>query len=1211
MLHATFWSHGAGDLEIPPSAGMAPPPPPGSPLGHDSNGGSSMETRQRQEARQEAPFLDFLYPPQALAWAHKAHGQPRDSWEGRSVRRLPGGFAQTTRQYRSMATSSKFPNAQEEESSQEAGTDVNALEQKIESGPVVHVECSGLQDDLESRDGSSHGPEDTRVVATHDQAIAEDSEHAPVKDAARAGLLDFGDSPADLAEQSTDKLRRLRNLLSRKSSADDEQWDAEEADKAWDTYESLDAEARENANVMSDLLKWMSRNTSDVAATHTAWLYRQIPKDAKTLPVYLAALNTFTRRGNYVLAVKLHKEALKNAECGPDVSEALFRHMVEQKEWRLAIHVQQYHVSVYSGGNKNALADSVWRVLEGMPDLVNKANSLIQYTRRLERARTFDTHSRTFGLRFARETLRHRILKLDHESIKTMRGNNGIPRAKLRNLFLFIAENDKQDAAREFLMGSLMHMLRHVSDKDYPHLHHVVSFVFYRYCKARGRPNQDTIGLFLERLTRYPKTLLNSPHSITVTSLINTWLRYHGALDVRAVNLLIWYHARRGEVDSVDRKLEQLQALKPSWTEYNRGLSATIYVHARRADVEKADAAFDYVRQVTLANGQTVAAQCWNILIHAYSRADNLEGALRVFEQMLASDTTPDEYSFHAVLQMYAQRGDAEAVEELLKRYDEVSQKERTTALVACLINAYTNIGNVDQAEQILRETLAANRAGNVIGSMTGLFNIVLTAHALRRSIHQTMSLYNLMKAEEIRLSIYTYATLMQALSAYRRTDSAYNILIHVMAKEGLTPTAFHYALVMVGYTNQGLYDRALEIHEKMLNSKIQPSFSSNMAYLKAKALSEHATSERFENAMNVPMPLENTINELQRMLPKFSGSDLAIKQPQIGRDISDLTSEVPGAYFNFLIFIHGKRQCFEAVEKLLEMYQTADGKASAVPLRLLTAVMSAYWRAGDFDEVERLWNLAKAQANTLAQTAPVPDLKPLADDDAVQENPVTVQLSKEQIITSTTPPTEPIPETKSVSVANPTALARRHLLSRPLRYQMASLASQGRLSELIKTVTNLLTHGYILDNRTWNAFVEHLCRASTPLTLLAFTLCERFLIPDWPGWRRRKPRSTRSFPPKPEQKFQGLEHIRASYLRPGQLVPQYRTLVWLGSALLGLRHRETVGGVEKDVGGDKELLKHVGTMRLVREKAPRTLYVVQSMPTVDDDMQRRLLRRE
>jgi pentatricopeptide repeat-containing protein PET309 len=186
-------------------------------------------------------------------------------------------------------------------------------------------------------------------------------------------------------------------------------------------------------------------------------------------------------------------------------------------------------------------------------------------------------------------------------------------------------------------------------------------------------------------------------------------------------------------------------------------------------------------------------------------------------------------------------------------------------------------------------------------------------------------------------------------------------------------------------------------------------------------------------------------------------------------------------------------------------------------------------------------------------------------------------------------------------------APALRHILSQPLRHHITALAAQSRFSEMVSSVANILGQGYILDNSTWNIFIEHLLRPSPPFALLAFRLTERYLIPSFPGWIKGKPVSNHS------ARVAGLQYIQARYLSPDQLMPRYKTLVKLAAAVLEIRRVDALGlRKNKDSEfGNENLRKYVGTMKQIQQHAPRTLYAVQSMPTVEDKLQTTLLRRQ
>jgi pentatricopeptide repeat-containing protein PET309 len=275
------------------------------------------------------------------------------------------------------------------------------------------------------------------------------------------------------------------------------------------------------------------------------------------------------------------------------------------------------------------------------------------------------------------------------------------------------------------------------------------------------------------------------------------------------------------------------------------------------------------------------------------------------------------------------------------------------------------------------------------------------------------------------------------------------------------------------------------------------------------------------------------------------------------------------------------------------------------LPLRVLTAVMPAYINAKSWEEVEECWRLAKEQADTMTigsrphlDPAPSPKTPPnilkLSVAKTTDESQMPKRKSKRAATIKKPDPTRPVP-------------SLRHVLSQPLRHHITSLALQRRFGEMITTVASVLNEGYILDNSTWNIFIEHLLRSTPPLALLAFRLTEKYLTPSFPGWIHYKHHANRS------SHVQRLPHIRASYLTSTQLMPRYRTLVKLGAAYLAVRRRDALGDERSDLtsNGNEGLDKYVGSTRQIRKDAPETLYAVQTMPAIDDTLQTTLLRRK
>ena len=1238
MLHSTFWNHGAGDLDLPPWAVSMLPMPSDLPFKSLSaqsyqgvgNNGIPKDMHTRAGPQPEGVFLDFLYPPQALAWLQRSKGQQWQRWEKRNSRRLPDGFIVASRGYAS-TSDQQAPFGHEEEVAEEQLEKFEKFErlEHPQQNPARKPENATTWANMVKE--VSRQSEDSVRLPTGMEALEPmlDAPHATNSERDDSFENPFVDSPAELAETGLDALQRLKNVMMSTRAASKvkgSERSRDITDEAWRIYESLGYESRDDSRLKREMLDWLSRRSNSVADSHCLELYHSIPKSERDLQVYEAALSLFLRQEKYLSVLSLHKEALKTIENGHQISKNLFRYAVDRHIWRLALRTAIQHHAAYADAGQASRTRVFWLHVSEIPELLRKAASLGRYLKNAHRHNPIDKATRDFAVRFFEEAITHEVLRPNESPAATIQDKTLSRVAGMRSVFQDLARMG--NSAVPIFEESLKALLRPDSRFQYSEVHSTVSYIYFMYRKMPGvRPSQQLLTTLLDRVTEYAgalNKLRRTPNSLSIKTVASEWKRLYGHLNRKAVTRLLSFYARSGLTKAHERWLDYFRSVYPEYKDLKDVLWTTIYLHARRADLDQTQRAFAEIKRLMTEHGDEPDLVCWNLLLHAHSRADDLEGALTNLQNLIHyAKLKPDEYSFHPVLQMLAKRGDVEGTEDLLRQYDELAEKHRVTALISSLILALVKSDSVEEAETVLRETIPKVRAGEVRGSLTGAFNILLTAHALRRDIPSTMRVYRWMRDEKIRMDADSYAALIQALTLYRRTDSAYAILTTVMRDHGVAPTAFHYAMVMVGYTNAGRYKDALKVYNDMLRWNIKPHFSTNYAYLKAKAINEHLEGKRAGEVNDELVPLKETMKELQRLVRMNDGSELAAKQPAIGLKSSNLAEASLTAYFDIVMFIHGKRRCFDAVKELYQQYRQhlADtGKAEdESPIRILTSLMSAHLRAGEHMEVEEYWKLAKDQADEIAPLMPVPELVPVPEEkdvDALALEPSPTDLehsgksqglfkdrdkakSKEIPI----PPKQmPLLDKQAPRLKRP-APARRHILVQPLLYYVLSLFHQSRISDAITTVSRLLLQGYMMDNIGWNSFIESLCRHSPPLTLLAFTLTERFLISHFPGWSRQKKHATSS------AEAQRLQYILTRYLRPGQLMPLYPTLVRLAAALLDLRRIEVLGRSSKSAPPQSE--KYVGTLREIRKRAPMTLFVVQTMPKVPDEVQTKLLRRE
>jgi pentatricopeptide repeat-containing protein PET309 len=1148
----------------------------------------------------ESPFLDFLYPPQALALLHRHGSHHLERWERRNERRLPKGFVQANRRYSSKA---------------EGRTSTSEMSDS--NGDIADSRHDGRVE-FES-DAAYPG----YVAQILDGSQDNNAELAHLETAVREGdLEDFSsaDSPGELAEKaemtvSIKASKDLRYLIENPGEgvAFEPERSLEYTNFAWSLFEKSRPKDRSDVSLKIKFLEWLSFHRNEAAETHGLELYHSIPAKRRTLAVYKAALPVFIRSGLYGLAEQGHAEALDQLENGHEVSVWLCSTAIENEMWDLASRVKHQLDVKYGGQAKDWVENLFWRQIAEIPSLLLKAINLSKHCRMLNQADAMTSKFDAFSTGMYKVAIVQQFTK-SYEPDKRKR-RRGLSRAektlndgRIRYLIARIQLTNARSP--DFLQDVLHALIDDDSKVHYPDAHKTVSYM-YRQFQSMGKRIPGLLYFaLLKRVVEYtdtPAGRWQQSWYISPFTLEQDYVRRCGKMHIAMHRWLITHYAAHGNVERVQYCYEGLLAEYPLYSDHKSISWNLVYVHARKGEVKQAMSAFEALQASATAAGDELDLRVWNMLLHTHSRAGDLDGGLDVMRRLLAAGYKPNHYSFHPLTELYASRGDVDSVLDLLEQYDDLSGLPRSTELYGSLMTAHIKAHDVKSARKTLEELIPKVRAGEVEGDLTKCFNILLTGLALHREVDKTMRAYRWMKDEKIRVDSMTYAALMQALAAYSQADAAWKILDSTMPEKGLRPTAFHYSVVMTGFVRQRAFKTALDIHAKMISRNIKPSLNTNAIYIKAKAFHEVGDGQRRDdNPAN--HSLELIVEELRDIF-RDPSAGFAAHEP---KSLSSMEDYSPQALLiGNLMTVYGAARSFEAVQTLVEMYtRTQQTDESGVtneplPLRILGTVMLSYAQASNWEEVERCWKLAKQQADAISIRTPVPRF---VSGSVVETGPDILRLPVEETTSEIAKPVSLLSKRKPQDPSRP-APALRHILSHPLRHHITALAFQARFSEMISTVASVLGQGYTLDNGTWNCFIQQLLQSSPPLALLAFRLTERYLIPSFPGWIRGKPTANLS------AYKQGLQYIRARHLRPNQLMPLYKTLVKLAAGLIEVRRAESLGLTSAKrkftANGSENLTKYVGNMKLIRQHAPRTLHAVQTMPTVEDNLQTRFLRRQ
>ncbi|KAH0305349.1 hypothetical protein KCU84_g14984, partial [Aureobasidium melanogenum] len=606
-------------------------------------------------------------------------------------------------------------------------------------------------------------------------------------------------------------------------------------------------------------------------------------------------------------------------------------------------------------------------------------------------------------------------------------------------------------------------------------------------------------------------------------SILDDWNKYHQRPSDEALVIIMDTFAQRGLVEAVKEYADLYKSFHAKGDMDASYLRPLLTVHAVN---RKPSLAAQQLHNMQSEYGVSPNLRCWNIVLHAFTRVDDLPQAMKIFRDILDSGLRPNGDTYTLLLNAYAKQGDIDSVIDLLNFARSNGATRPTTKMLNSMIVALARGPEMDGALKTLDQTVQAVQEGRADGSLTLCFNTVLTAFAWKRDFKATMATYRRMQEANVPLDERSYGALMLVLCLFRQSPSAHKILKSVMPAHGIRPLAFHYAILTSGYLAQGLYSEAIKVETEMKEARVRETASSRAVATKAKALYQHSLTRDQTNEDGHLSPLKDVIEDFQEVLDDARNLRHGMQPESSGHETMDIS---------FLIFIHGRRRSFEAVQHLFQMFQSKlteiDTDHSQAPIvLLLTNLMFVHTQAQDWAEVDKYWDLIKSRVDE-ARLSHVPASKLVQSIKHGQ----TVRIARD-------------------SEAARVPASYRQVLSLPLQYYIRSQFAQSSIRKLIPMIMKLLAQGFQFANRTWNELIVQLCQTSPPRALLAYTLVEKYMMKDWPGWishRHGAIRKPDTVYLKKQTRKEGLEYIDARYINKEQIIPQYRTMVYLANALL------------------------------------------------------------
>uniref|UniRef100_A0A093UWN8 Pentatricopeptide repeat-containing protein n=1 Tax=Talaromyces marneffei PM1 TaxID=1077442 RepID=A0A093UWN8_TALMA len=765
----------------------------------------------------------------------------------------------------------------------------------------------------------------------------------------------------------------------------------------------------------------------------------------------------------------------------------------------------------------------------------------------------------------------------------------------------------------------------------------VFSMVLYRNfrwhlstCKPTKTLLHQLLGMLAEMKTHYG-----------VQYLLDEFSHFYKQPSIGAYNYALLAFSRSGDVPKTQETFNKMVELYGTSTKNPdvghktprtpRWVLPVIHAHARMADYPSAEYEFHRIAHVYKVQQ---SRHCWNALISAHANARNVRGAFRVWRRMQRKGVPPDWYTYGTLMGMCARLGDVENTIALCKMAEKMPGK-MPVALMDTVVEAYCRNQRFQEAEDMAERCLALSLSG----SRTRMWNVLLYSHALRADLDSVSRIQTRMKEAGIEFDEMTYAAIMLCFVVIGQPNSARRLLRGLQRGRRIQATEFHYTLVLYGYVQQGNRDMIYLINKEMEQRFKNPGLSARVLMLRATL--QRDTFERLspnEDFEDSGYRLALSEDLLFKAVFNFDQRQFASKYPRPGTSGLPVHEAFPSVLYEPVLQAYSAEGMYRRTQLMLREYakdlqaSLASDKRTVVPsLRFLSVLMEVYSQDGNFEAVQKCWDLSLRRAGKMLIRSPVsPAINPPVPKGNVALPGVAFELASdtesqstshggEEMLGESIISEDPASDLLDEQVKAPHYPAeesiipsQRFILSRHFSIYISMVGKAGQSSSLSEIVDDFQKRGFSMSSQNWLTYVRTLATSNTASEQLeAFATFERIFMPHFPGWRLLA-RGSQLRPPgvpsaidlldkRPIGKFPELLGKKSTRLwtklNPTWMHPTYNVMIYLAATLKDFNERSLTEGREQ-----------LDTLSSV---APLTLDAIAMMPHLRERFQGILLRNQ
>ncbi|OTB05485.1 hypothetical protein M426DRAFT_319751 [Hypoxylon sp. CI-4A] len=1004
QLRNAFWKHGATDIELT-TAWQS--------LMHgtfDLNMGPTSEEDRGSSLSASAFLLDFLYPSGAMTLMRRltpntttSATRPDNIRYGQHFTKLaPRPYTSSIPKRQAKRTGSEFATTQEVHKS----TGGNSASEQ----PATYLEGTGVTKIGRTPDGATSG-----IASGVHNAV-----HKP--------RVQFFDIPEDedSLKANSGHMEALKDLLVKSNQ------DPEVADNVWHHYKSLNEPSQ--ATYLHQVLLFLSRTGRLSDSWKISELFRKLPPSRWTNHVFVAGVAAEINLQNHSEAVRIFVRGLKrNALEVPFLVDAL-----------------DLILSDALRSSKPDLLSAIWRYYPRMTARLD-FDGITSQLKEVSSVPGLSYKALDFGT-------------YDRHVLQDFRG------AKL--------SQEALDALQKILVRRAL--LSCLSSEVIPLLNVTRDpLAFEEFLRTASKKGKQQLGIELYRIYRdlpggvpsHPVLHelfkvykgLNVPISTKYAGLEllwGDWHKFHTNPSYRAFQKYLAFYASQGDTDRVYTlwiRFVELYRDDPDIPVLAADdlFSHLLQVHAVRGERSEALRIF---KDISGKFGIKPNTHSWNILLNAFAKAGDYQGAITTFEELVV-EGTPDKYSYGTMMQMAGERGDLGFTIELYRQA--LSNGVRANdAMLSSLVDAYCQNDHMQAAEDIC---VRAAKRGIVT---TRMWNKVIQYHAFRRDLAAINKVLGLMAEKNIPYNHYTYQQLLLGLSFCGQSQHAINLLAVALKEKIFEVTVEHFYIVMTALLRTREPGAVLRVHEMMVEHGFPSSSESVFRLIQALGQWKNLSPEQ---------RAQTTATEwLGRALRSFSEIYGLDDQKKPASSSTSTPSDSPptellgkgterfhfSAVTHMLIELKDFVQAQELVDLYRHIFQGSSDPNSVLPAAMLNAIMRAEFEEKRYDRVRATWEILFENAKKTTQSV-----------DSIDGAPQHTKISPRY----------------------------RYILSSGFSVMQKMLFEEGDAAGMKDLVRDIRSAGFDLNSKNWNSYIQALVQLKEYKE--AFITCEKLLMPNWTGW--------------------------------------------------------------------------------------------------------------